>query len=78
MSHRNGCFNRKPFLKSFKGSDGHLPEGSPGVPPGGRVRKEVIIPFVMSRGCMHDKKQTDPSCEGCVWVYGMPPEEEGQ
>lgn len=61
MSDRNGCYNREPFKESLEVQDGYVNLDHT------RIARMKTIPFVMSRECKHDKKDTDPKCQGCRW-----------
>lgn len=64
---KNGCFNRAPFLGTLKVPDGYTEKVDHFESEVVRIQKMTEIPFVMSRDCQHDRKTTDPRCEGCCW-----------
>lgn len=57
---RYGCWNRDRFKASLQVQDGWRSNGT---------RNTKIVPFTLSRDCMHDKKRSDPRCHGCDWTY---------
>lgn len=59
MKDRHGCYNRKPFSEEYVAQSGWKADGG---------RKEVLVPFRMSRACMHPEKKDDPRCVGCKWI----------
>jgi len=56
---KNGCHNRPPVQETLRVPDGWSASGH-------RLTKPM--PFVMSRDCKHDKRDTDPGCAGCKWI----------
>lgn len=66
MSHKNGCYNRKPFPRLIP-----LPatyviniEGHAAV-----CEAEQMVPFVFDKTCVYQRndRYNDPGCKGCTW-----------
>jgi len=59
--HRNGCYNRKPFVAHYGGWGLSSKTGEP---------VQSRIPTVATPDCQYTKSalgQTDPNCAGCKW-----------
>lgn len=61
MTKLHGCHNRQPMVDTQRVQVGWSPSGH---------RLTTLVPFVNSRDCRHDKKDTDPGCAGCRWQIG--------
>jgi len=64
---KHGCFNRKAFKKRLTVPNGYEHRKNSVVGGTAAVLKFKTIPFVMSMECQHDKRATDPRCDGCKW-----------
>ncbi len=59
----NGCHNRQDSSPGYWVQTGWHDDV-----PGQRVARYRYHLNPMSPGCRHDRKQTDPGCDGCRWV----------
>lgn len=70
-TNKNGCYNREAFKESLMVPDGYTGKEYVVTWDGKipiRVQRMKEIPFVMSTTCQHDRRSTDPRCEGCKWL----------